>query len=493
MKASENSLTGSIRIAQITSINVETFRAQLTFYDNPIGSSPLAWATPHPLFGIMPRAGSNVLVYCHNNGGNYILFPLSEPDNRSPADRLSRVASVPGLVPYMKEDEAYIGRSGRAYFDADGNVRISSLMNRCMIELKAKKSRTEISGYDFDIFTPGKGVRFHSTHLVPVTPLTPGAGDGFSLEINIPVAPVADSLPEVLPTTISKLDMDKIGNFEVSVFRGMSKISADVLGNMAFETGPLIPTTGLRIGDPGSIPNSALINRVFLRNKWGALDFSSTNPDIQLYQGYGVPTAILEFDALSNISLRRPKAGLKISAIPAPAEVHLFNAASDLEMWGDGSLYWTNNVSSIFSYTSSRTAGISAGNLNLFGDAVATMVSLGPATVQGTTTNLIGTLITNLAAPVVNIVGVAATNVTGAAINIGAVPAGHVAIAEMMIATFVTMQAFNKILQLHTHPYMNFGAVNFTFPSLELNAAGVSVPPVPSAAASGSLTVTVQK
>jgi hypothetical protein len=463
--------SGFLRIGQVTSVNTETFRCDIDF-PGSYSSAKNVSIFPSTVFGVMPEAGSNVAVYDRPGIGKRVIMVLDSPDPRTEEEILLGERK-PGSIPEMEEGDVYIGHRSRAYFSRNGDARIYARGNRASLELKSEKARAELYAYNFDLFTPGKNVRIRSYSTVPTGPLQTW-GDALSLEVNVPIAPGLDSAPEVLPTTLGRIDIGKTGSVNIDVLptliTGSGQVALDmssVTTEISLHRGWPLKASGLRLG---------ALNEVSLFNTVSSL-FMSQLGGIELESLPGKSRLVMA--ELGDVTLTNT---LGILSIGVSGQVDISSPLANLELRPDGSF-------GIFPNSLSYGLGVSAaGDLTFSGNS---------ASISSLTTSVLS--------------GTAGVSLIGPLISLGLVSGGHVAFAEALVLVLQKLNILHQAIKLHTHSFAGvvvsgagaggqvIGGVLLpngtgsggTSPSAELAAAGL-IPPVPTAATLGSTTVTAQ-
>jgi len=455
MRREYNDVYGIIRIGQIDSINTDAFTCNINFLGSYSSAKNVPF-NPHPLLGMMPSVGSMVVVYDNPGYGKRVLMPLYEREELT-VEQLQERPTQSGLVPDMREGEIYIGRHGRAYFDNSGNVRIESEMARSGLELKSEKARAELYGYNFNLYTMGNNVRIRSISTVSTGPLQTW-GDSLSLEVNIPIAPGLDSAPEVIPTNLGKISIDKLGSVNMDVSSKLLNFKMDAMtGLISIGRG----TTKLIGVEVGPISDAYV---------------SMFSPMGELFVSSDGLSSISSTPGKSSLELA-PDSGITLTntigtiSIDPDGRVGFLGPNGSIELMADGSLSMLSNT---------LDWGISAdsgGNLAFTGNNVDISA--------GTTSTLSGDTSIILRSP---------------SISLGLIPMGHVAIAEAIVAELQKLNTTLQAMAIHTHvisgivtsgPGSGGAVAGQAQASLTLLASGL-VPLVPLASTIGSTTVTAQ-
>ena len=216
-KRLEAKLHGVIRLARVVSINRYNYRAVIDFLD-PFGHAKDVVANPSPVLGTLPVPGSLVAVYDPPDGQKRILYVLADllsVETRSMATRMAEGEDKPGTIPRgtMNPGDVYIGRGGRAVFSSGGSAHISSQMCRSVLELEDSSKGIRMSGINFELFSFARGTRIASETALN----SPTFGDSLVFERNVPLPGMADVGPAVIPTNISRLNFDDVGNCHLDI------------------------------------------------------------------------------------------------------------------------------------------------------------------------------------------------------------------------------------------------------------------------------------
>ena len=449
---------GTLRIGKIESIDTPSQLAEVSFEGSYSSASAVPFSV-HPLLGIMPSVGSMVAVYDRPGFGKRILMSLYESEGLT-VEELQTRNSKAGLHPNMQENEIFIGRHGRAYFDNQGNVQITCQQDRAAVSLLYDESRAELSGYYFDIYSLGKNVRVRSKKFIPAVPGTPAWGDSLFLEVNTPIPPGIASAAEVIPTTLGRMSISNLGSINLdSLPLGgplNCNLEMDVTGLISLGRGFPLKTVGLTMGT---------LDGVLLFNNYGYLSIAGTElaapgeVELKSYPG----KSKLNFSPIGDILLTNTFGSMGVDAVTG--QVNLSSIGGNLELRQDGSV-------GIFPNSLSYGFGINAaGDLAFGGKSV---------DISGTTT--------------ARLAGAASASIEGLYIKLGLVSGGHVAIAEKLDLIFKQLAILHQKIQAHTHTgTITSGAQvgNTVAVLLSPELVSAAYPPVNSALI-GSVTVTAQ-
>lgn len=453
---------GYIRIGTISSIDTDNFRCNLSFPGSYAVARDVP-LTPSPLIGFMPEAGSNVAVFSMPGAGHRIISILDTPDSREPSEVLAK-ENKPGRIPRMETGDVYVGHKGRAYFNKYGDVRLSSAASRATIELKAEKALAEVYGYNFDLHTPGNNVRIRSKSTVDAGPLQTW-GDMLSLEVNVPVAPPLDHEPDVLPTSLGRIQIDRLGNINASVMPltpNAVSLGMNVVGSGSFGRGFPLNTVGMAFGATGNDQASLFTpkNSLLLTDLLGKAELSN------LPSG----NALLLSDA-GEVRLGKSSLFPYFSIDASTQRMTMSQANGTVSLAADGSF----------------TATDLAGDYLIGGTPLGLTMTGKTAVISATAGSMLlsSSSAATLAAPLV---------------NLGLTPGGHVAFAEAIVYILGQLNILHQAIKTHTHVLtgvVTTGAgagglvTGSAAPSIELAAGGL-IPPVPTPAQMGSTTVTAQ-
>jgi len=443
-KEKEDRLLGRIRLGAVTAINTKTFRCEVSFPDS-IGGATNVIFNPSPAFGHIPRVGTICAIYDKPGHAKRLICSLSEISSRTPSEIAVREDTY-GTVPRMESDDVYIGRHGRAYFNSNGDVSINSRKNRAGLDLKYDKARSELYGYNFQIFTPGKGINVHSGSAVYGT-----VGDEFYIDKAVPVPPSPDNLPDPIIIPITQFKIDSVGN------------------------------TGLRVGAlvQGSTLAMSIVGEIGLRNPLAELNLHA-NADIELKN----QTVSLDLVADDSAILQTSKSEMSIGTdggmvisgpgasleIEASGRVLLANQSSEFEMFQAGGFDLSATSGGISLTSPSASLGLpQAGQ--------ASLISTGGAIIDGASL----------------------VKLQGALIQLGQTAAFHPALAEPISIILTVVSDFCLKVQAHTHVVTGSvisglgagGIVAATAGQSSVLAAAIPPPPGPTPLI-GSNTVTIQ-
>jgi hypothetical protein len=360
----ESDLFGSLRLGVVESFSPDSFRAIINFPDS-LSTVPNVVATPSAHFGYIPSAGTVAVVYDKPGWSKQVIGYLSELNERTPEEVAANGENDPIHIPHlaMKPGDTYIGKYGRAYFNSAGDVAINTFHSRATIELSDKDATVILSGYNFELSTPGKGVRFASESSLPGL-----FGDSISIQKNVP-SPIAS-----LPSSLNPAPLVKVTDFtinsvgDVSLDVGIvgilpsSYFSMDVVGDISL----------------GNVQKAALNiyadTEVDLHNPLAGLKMNASGVST-----FSTSIAEVYIDTLGTTKLSsRAAPGDPV----ASASLMLNGVAGVNTMFGTVSNVFNANTSNIFSAPAHIMTGILDlnGPLNLVGAAGA-IVSTGAMTV----------------------------------------------------------------------------------------------------------------
>jgi hypothetical protein len=230
----ESELFGTIKLGIIESIDKETYIATVRMADG-LGQPNNVVATPSAHLGFLPEAGTIAVVYDKPGWEKHVIGYLSIPNDRTFEEVAASGENDATNVPFksMKGGDMYVGKYGRAYFNSSGDVGINTFHNRATIKLDEKESTAKISGYNFEMTTPGKGISIFTSSSIPGI-----YGDSLSIQRNVPSP--ASSIPKefnpVPNIKVSEITLDTAGDFIIDVgINGTtpsSYFSMDIIGDI---------------------------------------------------------------------------------------------------------------------------------------------------------------------------------------------------------------------------------------------------------------------
>ena len=464
---SRNKSQGALRIGIVTSTDSSKFRCDVSYLGTYQDSRSVP-TNPNANFGVMPEVGSLVACYDHPGIGTKVIAVLDKPGNASLDEMLIREDKA-GYVPNCNDGEAFIGGSsgGRAHFDNQGNVIVSSQMHRAVLELTSDQATALIYGNNFDFYSQGKNARVHSkTTITDVPPLT--WGDSLYMEVNIPASPLPASQIQVPPTTLGRFAIQNNGSLEATALPGtavQTGLQISPLGSIDLGRGD--GTTPISINIVGM--SVSTLNAVDIFNPLASM-FIGPDGRIKLLSTPGFASLTLDVDKsikLTNL--------VGTFSVDAAGNVVASNANSQVKVAADGSF-----LIAPIALTPYMISANAVGDVSVIGKSVGISATTSVA----------------LAGTMVNVAASASSTIASPLIRLGAVPAGHVAYAEALVLIFAQLNALNLAIKTHTHVVNGVvlatgnAVISTAMPSAELAAA--VVPPVPTPSGIGSTTVSAQ-
>lgn len=211
----ESDLFGKIKLGRVESVDGKFFRATVRFSDSLAAPDNVVVA-PSSYFGHLPEVGTVAVVYDVPGWDKYTIGYLGTLNEKTSDEIALTGENDTTHIPYgtMKQGDTYIGKYGRAYFNSLGDAVITTFHNRAQLKLDEKDASAYLSGYNFELTTPGKGISIATSSSIPGI-----YGDSLSIQRNVP-SPLSSIPKEFNPVPnikVSEISLDTAGDFIIDV------------------------------------------------------------------------------------------------------------------------------------------------------------------------------------------------------------------------------------------------------------------------------------